>query len=234
MRGKPFILVCFAVKEEAKPLNQLIRSQPGVWVLVTGMGRHNAETAIRTALAEERPRIVLSAGFAGGLNPAMASGTVVFATGKGTAMETKLLAAGALSARFHCASRVATTAEEKRALREATCADAVEMESEVICAVCREQKVPVAIVRVILDAANVDLPLNFNLLMTSDQRLDKRKLALALLKSPGKSVALLRLQRQSRAAGKKLAEALASVIDGIQEAGDEMVGSGEMARSSGR
>ena len=70
MRGKPFILVCFAVKEEAKPLNQLIRSQPGVWVLVTGMGRHNAETAIRTALAEERPRIVLSAGFAGGLNPA--------------------------------------------------------------------------------------------------------------------------------------------------------------------
>jgi adenosylhomocysteine nucleosidase len=223
MSAPPFILVCFAVKEEAKSFSQLIASQPSIRILVTGMGRHNAESAIRAALAEERPRIVLSAGFAGGLNPDMASGTVVFATDKGTAMETKLLVAGALSARFHCASRVATTVKEKRALREATGADAVEMESDAICAICRERKVPVAIVRVILDAENEDLPFNFNLLMTPDQRLDKRKLVLALLKSPGKSAALLRLQRQSRAAGEKLAAVLARAMDTLQEARDEMV-----------
>ena len=177
-------------------------------VILVGMGKRNAERAIRAALAQERPQLVLSCGFAGGLRPELASGTVVFAADPETGLEPALLTAGARPARFYCADRVAATAEQKRALWEATGADAVEMESQVICAVCREQQIPCAIVRVILDAADEHLPLDFNRLMTAGQKMSYGKLALALAKSPGKVRALLRLQRQAELAASRLAGVL--------------------------
>jgi hypothetical protein len=66
-------------------------------------------------------------------------------------------------------------------------------------------------VRVILDTANEDLPLDFNQLMTADQKMSYGKLALALAKSPGKVGALLRLRQQTEAAAGKLAEVLGRI-----------------------
>jgi adenosylhomocysteine nucleosidase len=205
------VLVCFAVKEEARAFQKLVGERGNLDVILVGMGKRNAERAIRAALAKERPQWVLTCGFAGGLRPDLAMGTVVFAADPETGLEASLLAAGAKPARFHCTDGVAATAEQKRALWEATGADAVEMESQVICAVCREQKIPSATVRVILDTANEDLPLDFNRLMTANQRMNYSKLALALAKSPGKVGMLLRLQRQAEAAAGKLAEVLGRI-----------------------
>jgi adenosylhomocysteine nucleosidase len=205
------VLVCFAVKEEARAFQKLGGARSGVQVILVGMGKRNAERAIRAALAEKRPQLVLTCGFAGGLRPDLATGTVVFAADRETGLEPALLAAGAKPARFHCAERVAATAEQKRALRKATSADAVEMESQVICAVCQEHKIPCVTVRVILDTANEDLPLDFNQLMTADQKMSYGKLALALAKSPGKVSALLRLRQQTEAAAGKLAEVLGRI-----------------------
>lgn len=204
-------LVCFAVKEEAADFKRLAGRAPHLRIVLTGMGQRNAERAIRAALATGLPNLVLSSGFAGGLNPGLATGTVIFTAGSETGLTPALLAAGAQPARFHCAERVVSTAEQKRTLRQTTGADAVEMESQIICAVCREQNIPSAIVRVVLDTADGDLPLDFNQLMTSDQRLDPRKLALALVKSPARIPALLRLQKQARVASLKLAEVLAAI-----------------------
>jgi adenosylhomocysteine nucleosidase len=202
--------VCFAVKEEAQPFRKLTGSRPDLRVLLTGMGPRNAERAIRSALAAERPARVLTCGLAGGLKPDLTAGTVLFSTDTDPYLQSVLVAADARPGRFHSLDRVASTAAEKRRLWESTGADAVEMESQVICAVCSEHQVPCATVRVILDTADEDLPLDFNLLRTPDWQLDGRKLTLLLLRSPSKMGALLRLRKQTRTAAEKLAEVLAT------------------------
>ena len=206
------VWVCFAVKEEARPFEPMVGGRGDVKVILVGIGRRNAERALRAALAQERPRLVLTCGFAGGLRPGLAPGTVVFDADPKTGLEPALLAAGAKPGRFHCAAGVVATAQGKRALREATGADAVEMESEIVRAVCREQDIPGATVRVILDTANEDLPLDFNQLMTVEQKLSYGKLAVALAKSPRKVGALLKLQQQSKDAAEKLAQVLGGLL----------------------
>jgi adenosylhomocysteine nucleosidase len=209
------ILVCFAVKEEARFFKPEAGSHEQVQTLLTGIGRHNAAKSIRKLLDQHKPRLVLSCGFAGGLSPDLSAGSVVFSVDDATGLERSLLAAGARPGRFYCVDRVATTAQQKRALWQATKADAVEMESQIICECCRGQTIPSGTVRVILDTAGEDLPLDFNEMMTADQRMDYAKLAMALVKSPGKVNALLRLQKQSGEAAQRMANVLKTVLNAL-------------------
>jgi adenosylhomocysteine nucleosidase len=250
------LLITFALKEESRPFHKLIGERSDLKILLTGIGRRNAERAVGKALAEPSPRLVLTCGFAGGLNPELDIGTVVFSVDenrlgtvnprltpprRGTSeahtkfgvhpvkefgvgseaqqfalqpdgLASILLAAGARPARFQCVERIVATAMQKRALRQQTGADAVEMESGVIRAICGKHTIPSATVRVISDDANQDLPLDFNLLMDADQNLSYARLALALARSPRKIGALLDLQKQTQAAAERLAEVLAKVL----------------------
>src|SRR5438552_2941458 len=189
------LLVTFAVKAEARPFERLIGTHPDLQVLLTHIGQRNAEKAICQELVERTPKMVLTCGFAGGLNPELTIGTVVFSVdanqldtvsppptsprqersrpygefpsregaGVGSAaqkfaiqpevLSAALLVAGARPARFQCVEKVVTTAKAKSALREQTGADAVEMESGIIRAVCGRRNIPSATVRVISDAA---------------------------------------------------------------------------------
>ena len=213
MSSQSLTLVCFAVKEEAKFFKPLARAQSDVQILLTGMGSANAEKTLQSFLTKKLPRLVVSAGFAGGLKPGLSTGTVLFEIqGDKPAFRTALAAAGAVPATFHFAQRVATLSSEKRRLRESTGADAVEMESYVISRICADRQVPSVTVRVVLDTLEEDLPLDFNQLLTPDHRLDGRKLAIALLRSPGKIRSLLRLQKQSDLCAQRLAQVLAQVF----------------------
>lgn len=204
------ILICFAVKEEAAPF---LRDLPaGVETLVTGMGAAAAERAVTTKLVERTWRLVLTCGFAGGLNPALRPETVVFEADPDFPLSQALLDTGAVAARFHCAERVIVTAAEKTALRERTGADAVEMESGVIRRLCRERGLPSATVRVISDAAHEDLPLDFNALMQADGTLPLGKLAGAILSRPWKIPALMALGSRSKSAAARLAAVLRGVL----------------------
>ena len=245
-------LVCFALKEEAAPFRKMAAGKSGISVLITGIGRKNAEKSVREFLNSCRsrgnetqiknvletphvvsyePNLVLTCGFAGGLNPDLKLGEIVFEifprSSRGNEAQIKignqseptyvgcyekLLAAGAKPAKFFCADRIATTVAEKKKLRVETGADAVEMESDAIHAVCRERGIPCATVRVISDAANEDLPLDFNRLAKPDKSLDYGKLAWAIARSPGKIGALLKLQKQTRFAAERLSSVLEKIV----------------------
>jgi adenosylhomocysteine nucleosidase len=227
-------LVCFALKEEAAPFRKMAAGRPDVSILITGIGRQNAGKSVREFLATNLPELVLTCGFAGGLNPDLKLGDVVFETSfpSGSRRESaqtesgeklepthigcynlneKLVAAGAKPAKFFCADRIATTVAEKKKLRAETGADAVELESGAIHAVGRERGISCATVRVISDTANEDLPLDFNQLAKPDMNLDYGKLAWAIAKSPGKISALLKLQKQTRFAAERLANVLSKI-----------------------
>ena len=230
-----FTLICFALKEEAAPFRKMAAgtaaAAPAAAVLITGIGRRNAEKSVREFLLTNSPELVLTCGFAGGLNPDLKPGDVVFELidrrgelhepqtekesgarvtrpSESSPLRKKLVAAGAKPVKFFCTDRIATTDAEKNKLRAETGADAAEMESEAIHAVCRERGIPCATVRVISDTASEDLPLDFNQLAKPDQSLDYGKLAWAIARSPGKIGALLKLQKQTRFAAERLAEVL--------------------------
>ena len=207
-------LVCFALKEEAEPFRRTAAGTTEISVLITGIGRKNTEDSFSAIIKGGPPVLVLTCGFAGALGPDLRAGDVVFST-EDTSLREKLLAAGAKHATFFCAPRIATTASEKQELRRRTGADAVEMESETIHVLCREQGIPCATVRVILDTADEDLPLDFNQLAKPDWSMDYGKLARAVAKSPGKIGALLRLQRRTRQCAIRLGQALGAVTQSI-------------------
>ncbi len=201
------VLFCFAVEQEAK-----FFCMPGMEVLITGIGRENAERSLHDALKKDSYQLVLSCGFAGGLNPYLSTGMVVFSADEDAGLTGSLLKAGACPVKFHCHDRVAITVAEKRALWEATGADAVEMESQIIRAICRAHGIPSATIRVISDAAHENLPLDFNIFMTAEQELNYGRLILALLGSPTKIPAMLRLQRQTQLAARNLAHVLSRLF----------------------
>jgi adenosylhomocysteine nucleosidase len=229
------LLICFALKEEAAPFRKIaagigLRRGHHVSILLTGIGRQNAEKSVREFLATNSPKLVLTCGFAGGLNPELKLGEIVFEifpsssrresaqTQIGNQLESthvgcyeKLIAAGAKSAKIFYADRIATTVAEKKKLRDETGADAVEMESAAIHAVCREHGIPCATVRVISDTADKDLPLDFNALSKPDKSLDYGKLFLSIAKSPRKIGALMELQKKTMFAAEQLAGVLAKI-----------------------
>jgi adenosylhomocysteine nucleosidase len=209
-------LICFALKEEAAPFHRVAAGKPGVFTLIVGIGRQNAEKSVRSFLHAATPQLVLTCGFAGGLNPDLKLGEVVFEAAEPSTfnlqLSTRLLAAGARSAKFFCADRIATTVAEKKALRAETGADVVEMESAAIQAVCAERGIPCATVRVISDPADEDLPLDFNVLAKPDKSLDFGKLAWAIAKSPGKISALMSLQKKTSFAAQQLTAVLAKLV----------------------
>jgi len=217
--AKPGIeaLVCFAVREEARHFKPL-----PAWrcrTVVTGIGQTNATKAIIAALESSSPKFVLTCGYAGGLNPKLKCGDVVFETDLASMLNLPLIDSGAVAGRFHCAKHIAVTAADKQRLRQESQADAVEMESGVIRVYCRERGIAAATVRVISDDSATDLPLDFNKLSKPNGNISYGKLTAAILRSPSTIPKLKRFQSDLDMCSRKLAGTLEDLLKRISDQG---------------
>ena len=47
-------LICFALEEEAAPFHKIAAGRPGIFTIIVGIGRQNAENSVRSFLASAR------------------------------------------------------------------------------------------------------------------------------------------------------------------------------------
>lgn len=154
--------------------------------------------------------LAVAAGIAGGLDPALRTGDVIV---DGPIDPP----AGAVRGRVHSADRISPTPEDKRAIRDATGAHAVEMEVGPLRAALQPAGIEVAALRAVADTAHDSLPAFMQRLVTDDGR--SRPLAAAghLARHPADLPALLRAARQSHTACRAMARAVVAWLDGSNE-----------------
>jgi adenosylhomocysteine nucleosidase len=146
---------------------------PGVIVHRGGIGPHRAAEAARALLAEGC-RGLVSFGIAGGLDPSLAPGALLLPEGvlsedgrrHATDRAWRMAVVAALtragmevgSGTLVGSAKVVMTPADKRRLREASGAVAVDMESHAVAAVAAVAAVPFLVVRAISDPATTAIP----------------------------------------------------------------------------
>jgi adenosylhomocysteine nucleosidase len=178
------IVVIFALPEESRDLRRALRNpvvEDGwtrgflsaisdaeeIRVTHTGVGSASAAAKIAKVLAGDRPRVVISAGYAGGLDPELKICDLVLATNfsapglvalcRNSAGNRRSPVFGGLTSQSAAVESVA----DKAALADETGAHAVDMETEAIAAACDAARVPLLSVRAISDPASQPLPVPF-------------------------------------------------------------------------
>jgi adenosylhomocysteine nucleosidase len=195
-----------------------------VALVESGPGADSAAAATHAVLDAHRPALVFSAGFAGGLTPALARGDLVVAqrivdehghswdadpaTFPDWIAEVKGLHVGRLVTLDH----PLRTAEEKTAAGHHHAALAVDMESIAVAEVCRQKNVAFLAVRAVSDALDDELPADVAKLLYAH---GARQLGAALgtiWRKPGRVKDLFRLQRNALAASERLAEFISAAV----------------------
>ena len=235
------VLVCFAVPDESRLFTTFLAkrrsfhsSGPGwlprvsgelgqksVTIVHTGIGDSpTAREHLTRVLAETlpRPRVVLSAGYAGALAPDLTVGDLIlggnYSAPSLVAVASACLTAdaprvGALSTQF----RAVEAASDKAALHRVSGALAVDMETAWIAEVCVAASLPLLSLRVISDAADQDFPVPGRVLYDA-VRQRPRYLALPawLAMHPGQIAPFVRFVRGLGPARRRLTDALRTVL----------------------
>lgn len=166
-----------------------------VTIVHTGIGPAAAERAIREVIEREMPRKVVSAGFAGGLDPALRVGDTLISDSAAVIFSREI---------------PLETPEQKAAAFRETGARIVDMETAVISAACAAAGIPFVAVRAVSDSADEPLPVPFQIWFdVARQRSRPFALVGFLLRRPSRAVPfarfVLRLPR--------VAEAVAGAVE---------------------
>ena len=168
-----------------------------VIIVHTGIGPESAGRTMASVLAVTKPRMVISAGFAGGLDPALRVGDTLSAD----------FSSGAILSR---PDPIETT-EEKAAVFRQTGARLVDMETATIAAACGRADVRLIAVRAVSDSAHEPLPVPFDVWFDAErQRARPLALACYLIARPARALAFARFVSRLP----RVAASLARAVEG--------------------
>jgi adenosylhomocysteine nucleosidase len=239
--------ILFALAREASPLLREFRpnlhvagapcwarfcgpSWLSILVLRTGMGVANTEKALSWLLESAwfdevplRPKVVISAGYAGALRDEHHIGDVILATeivdeegGRWPTTWPATLPAGTWQpplqrARILTARRMIAKVDDKRRLGDLHQSGAVDMESAVVARWCHHAEVPFGCVRAISDEAGTELSPQLENLLTGG-KVSLLRLATSLIRSPRLIAEMWPLARNTRHAARQLGKALGELL----------------------
>ncbi|MCF7668447.1 MAG: hypothetical protein K9N48_01570, partial [Verrucomicrobia bacterium] len=128
------------------------------------------------------------------------------------AISDRLQQLGGVHAEFSSIDWIITSSEAKHKLHYASGADAVDMESAVIRRICKDNNIPSANIRAILDTANENLPLDFNKHKTDEFNLNYRGIALDILNNPSSIKNLIAFGIRAESVARKLSKYLERLL----------------------
>lgn len=210
------IAVTFALPSESSDFRKLLGNQrPKIAILHTGVGETACRNRIGPFLDSQRFDLLISSGFAGGVDPSLVVGDLLLAENFSDpdllARASELLIAQA--ARLVTTDRIIESAAARAQFAREQRAAAVDMETECIAAACAERKLPLLALRVISDTNSAPFPAPPSVLFDiARQRTSPGRLAAYLLTHPGSILRLARFARQIATARKNLAVALTTLL----------------------
>lgn len=195
-----------------------------VSVYLTGMGRGLPSEAVemREAIFSSKADLAISSGLAGALKEALKPGDLIAPQKVRTlrndanadsdaSLRERAIQQGALAIEtLITVGRIVSTAEEKARL--AFFGEAVDMESAIVMSYFVSADVPVLTIRAISDAADENLPLDFDRCLTPQGAIKPMSLVNAIVRRPGNLPSLVRFGRQSHNAAQRLATFLDEFI----------------------
>jgi len=235
------ILVTFALENEFAPWRKLRKFQrvpadswdkkfvtrvgdADVRVILTGAGRFASQRAMDEAF-NEVPDACIVSGLAGALKADYLPGQVLAARSVANLTGARVLRSDAelvsratrsgakVADRFLVSDRVIATAAEKQ--QHSACGDAVDMESLWVLAAAEQRSVRAVVIRAISDAADADLPLEFDRIFNGKGSVSLAKVIGQLVRKPKRIGGLLRLANDSERAAGALALFLDAYIQSL-------------------
>ena len=229
------IAITFALPAESKALvarvqnrrdtffqgNNVITGQiasRSLTIFHTGVGRRMAERTLTDFLDHQPFRILISSGFAGGVDDQLSVGDLFLAE---NVSDAGLLAAAQQTlagmqphvGKLFTSSGIVDSAAQRMKLARSRGADAIDMETDVIAQTCVERGIPMLSFRVISDTSREPFPAPPSVLFDIEQQKTPiLGLAGYLIRKPSSIGRLLRFSRQIARARENLADALTGLV----------------------
>ena len=201
---------------------------------VAGAGGDAAGRATRLLIDGHRPRLILSPGFAGGLDPALARGTIAYprraislaggppidlaTAGQGTATTAAPGRTSRDERMIVSVDAVVTTAAAKRDLAAATGASVVDMETYAVATAAQAAGLRCMSIRVVSDDASQDLPREIASLVQPQSGMRRLGTAIgAIGRRPRAALDMWHLWEQAVVDGRTLAGAIRNVLEGLSD-----------------
>jgi nucleoside phosphorylase len=215
------IAVIFAHPSESRDFLRLLGGRHHeLKILHSGIGAKACRQSVGPFLERDHFKLVISSGFAGGLDDSLGPGDLLLAENYS---DPQLLAEAqeliiARTGRLVSADRVLEGAAERRTFASEHQAVAADMETECIAEACAARQLPLVSLRVISDTPQRPLPAPAKVLFDFErQRTAAGRLGGYLLAHPLAVVRLVRFSRQIASARSELAVGLKALVEEFAE-----------------